>query len=149
MSLNPSVLLACDTDETANALQPSLHRLQCFLPKTDIALMLPGFNQSELLPDSGVQIRWISSWLDVSTLQRLSQATFKLAILFTAPGRSPYTMAYICYLAGIPIRLGQSVEFGGGVLTSCVHPIQDYVSVENYHLHLSHSIDSFLDLTKD
>lgn len=149
MSLNPSVLLACDTSETVNALEPSLSQLQHDLPEAEITLVLPGFDQGGLLSDSGVQIKWISSWLDASTSQWLSQAAFNVAILFTAPGRSPYTMAYICYLAGIPIRLGQSIEFGGGVLTSCVHPIEDCVDIEDYHLHLIHSIDSFLGLAKN
>ncbi|MGA3174954.1 MAG: hypothetical protein ABSE25_11075 [Syntrophorhabdales bacterium] len=44
----------------------------------------------------------------------------KGAVIFTSPGRSPYPDAYRCYLAGIPVRVGESCEFGGGVLSHWV-----------------------------
>lgn len=53
---------------------------------------------------------------------KLQSHAFEAAILFTAPGQSPYTLAYLCYLAGIPVRIGQSREFGGGVLSHCFSP---------------------------
>ncbi|NJL22052.1 MAG: hypothetical protein HC895_16540 [Leptolyngbyaceae cyanobacterium SM1_3_5] len=49
---------------------------------------------------------------------------FDGAIVLTAPMQSPYPAAYRCYLAGIPIRVGQSIEFGGGVLSHCIEPIE-------------------------
>lgn len=45
---------------------------------------------------------------------------FDAALILTQAGQSPYTLAYICYLAGIPIRIGASEEFGGGVLSHAV-----------------------------
>ena len=44
------------------------------------------------------------------------------AIILTAPGQSPYAAGYLCYLADIPIRMGQSCEFGGGVLSHGLPP---------------------------
>lgn len=58
------------------------------------------------------------------------------AIVFTTPAQSPYLFAYLCYLAGIPIRIGQSQEFGGGVLSHCIQPPLDPVSLPDYFLHL-------------
>ncbi len=42
---------------------------------------------------------------------------FQIACFFTADGESPYFLAYLCYLAGIPIRWGESQEFGGNLLS--------------------------------
>jgi hypothetical protein len=54
----------------------------------------------------------------------LRQQRCDAAILLTGPGQSPYTLGYLCYLAGIPLRLGTSWEFGGQVLTHCWPPPQ-------------------------
>lgn len=81
-----------------------------------------------------VESRQIAGWLsaDEATLADWQQAIswlrqggFDAAIMLTAPGQSPYTLGYLCYLAGIPIRIGQSSEFGGQVLSHCVPPDQD------------------------
>ncbi|NEQ24377.1 MAG: hypothetical protein F6K28_35725 [Microcoleus sp. SIO2G3] len=71
---------------------------------------------------------------------------FEAAIVLTAPGQSPYPAAYRCYLAGIPIRVGQSIEFGGGVLSQCVKPIETDDPIA-HHLHLLRSIGLFELLT--
>ena len=52
----------------------------------------------------------------------LQTKEFDAAIIFTSGQRSPYKAAYLCYLAGIPLRISQSYEFGGGILTHCFHP---------------------------
>ncbi|PZV07414.1 MAG: hypothetical protein DCF32_07330 [Leptolyngbya sp.] len=81
-----------------------------------------------------VESRQVASWLsaDEATLvdwpqaiSWLRQGGFDAAIMLTAPGQSPYTLGYLCYLAGIPIRVGQSGEFGGQVLSHCAPPDQD------------------------
>lgn len=64
---------------------------------------------------------------------------FEAAIVLTAPRQSPYPVAYRCYLAGIPIRIGQSIEFGGGVLSHCISPIETD-DITAHHLHLLRSI---------
>jgi ABC-type transporter Mla MlaB component len=66
----------------------------------------------------------------------LRQQKFDAAIVFTDPGQSPYALAYLCYLAGIAIRLGQSQEFGGGVLSTRITPPLTTVSLVEYHRHL-------------
>jgi len=50
---------------------------------------------------------------------------FQAAIVFTRPGESPWLLAYTCYLAGVPLRAGQSVEFGGAVLSHPIRPPDD------------------------
>lgn len=87
-------------------------------------------------------------WLDdhrISTqlnlIQILRQKAFQAALIFTQPHQSCYSLAYLCYLAGIPIRVGQSVEFAGGVLSTWIKPIADPVPAADYHLHLLKSCD--------
>lgn len=63
----------------------------------------------------------------------LQQRCFDAAIVFTLPQQSPYPLAYLCYLAGIPHRLGQSLEFGGSVLSHCVKPLS-VASLAEHHL---------------
>ncbi len=43
---------------------------------------------------------------------------FDAALIFTSFSQTPHTPAYACYLAGIPLRAGESKEFGGSTLTS-------------------------------
>lgn len=62
---------------------------------------------------------------EIDLIDKLRDRCFDAAIIFTNADESPYSLAYICYLAGIPIRLGQSQEFGGGVLSQCVKPQSD------------------------
>lgn len=66
----------------------------------------------------------------------MSDRAFDAALIVTAPDDSPYSIAYLCYLAGIPIRVGQSREFGGGVLSHTITPPVDPVSLETYYSHL-------------
>ncbi len=48
---------------------------------------------------------------------RLAAGRFDLALIFTSFSQSPLPAGYACVLAGVPVRVGQSKEFGGGVLS--------------------------------
>lgn len=50
-------------------------------------------------------------------IERLAACRADVAIVFNGACVEPYTPAYYCYLAGIPVRAGASVEFGGAVLS--------------------------------
>lgn len=72
---------------------------------------------------------------ELALIFKLRQGAFDAAIIFTNPGESPYPLAYICYLAGIPIRIGQSQEFGGGVLSEWLKlPPKDSYPVDKHFL---------------
>lgn len=51
-------------------------------------------------------------------IDRLAQYHFDAALIFTSFSQSPHIPGYLCYLAGIPLRAGESKEFGGGALTT-------------------------------
>ncbi len=42
---------------------------------------------------------------------------YDAVVVFTSFAQSPWPVAYAAYLAGVPVRVGVSKEFGGGVLT--------------------------------
>lgn len=94
---------------------PDLVDLEQIFPQAHLAIVTPAQAAGLLLsstsaPDWHRAIAW------------LRQQQFDAAVIFTAPGQSPYTLGYLCHLAGIPIRIGQSHEFGGQVLSHCSPP---------------------------
>ena len=50
-------------------------------------------------------------------IEQIRDGGFDAAFVFTGPSRSPWELAYCCYLAGVPQRFGISKEFGGGLLS--------------------------------
>jgi ADP-heptose:LPS heptosyltransferase len=78
-----------------------------------------------------------------SLIAQLVQCRFDAVIIFTQPFQSPYSVAYFSYLAGIPIRAGQSSEFGGSLLSHPVQPPLDPVCEPAYSQHLLESIGLF------
>ena len=131
-------------------LTPALRTLKENLPQAELTLMASG---------AGPQVAPLLPWIDhlmvervvwqslggfevdaaatQSTLvPRLHAQSFDAALIFTSFSQSPYPPAFICYLAGIPIRLGQSKEFGGELLTQWVKPLPDETHQAERNLHL-------------
>ncbi|MGZ3585577.1 MAG: glycosyltransferase family 9 protein, partial [Ktedonobacterales bacterium] len=48
----------------------------------------------------------------------LAARNFDAALIFTSFSQTPHVPGYVCYLAGIPLRAGESKEFGGAALTT-------------------------------
>jgi hypothetical protein len=69
-----------------------------------------------------------------ATIQWIQDQRVDAAIVFAKRGRSPYIWAYRCYLAGVPMRIGLSREFGGQVLSHCIAPPES--STLDPHLYL-------------
>lgn len=70
----------------------------------------------DLLFDPGRQWRLITE---------LSGRGFDAALIFSSFSQTPHAAAYACYLAGIPLRAGESKEFGGATLSTCLAPAPD------------------------
>jgi ADP-heptose:LPS heptosyltransferase len=150
-SVNTLLVLDWVGDRTAEMqLNPALQVLHHTLPEAAITLLavkearheslsldcqwqsLAQFCSGSTTPDHPTFIE--NSW--VQLIQKIRDRAFDAAIIFTAPSQSPYSLAYLCYLAGIPIRIGQSREFGGGVLSFCIQPPLEPVPLQDYYLHL-------------
>ncbi len=141
------ILLICAFNDTDLVLQlaPALQLLCQALPEAEIQFLILQEDHYDFLT-CGSQARKQSARLfsismsnQTQLIDRLKDFSFDAAIIFTTQSQSPYSFAYLCYLANIPIRLGQSLEFGGGLLTPWVKPLISPVSLADHHLHLLRS----------
>src|SRR6266566_2593110 len=55
---------------------------------------------------------------ELQLIKILSERKFDAALIFTSFSQTPQVPGYVCYLAGIPLRAGESKEFGGSTLTT-------------------------------
>lgn len=93
-------------------------RMAPLLPWVDEVFVLDALWQ-QLSPDG-------ADWYgDITAISRLRQARFDAAFIFTSWAQSPLPAAYFCHLAGIPVRVGESKEFGGATLTTAAEPGPD------------------------
>jgi lipopolysaccharide heptosyltransferase II len=120
-------------------LSPSLRTLREALPQAEITLMASsgGSQVAPLLPWVDKVIVSRPVWQDISgaipqsferemaQVERLREGGYDAAVIFTSFSQSPFPPAYVCYLAGIPIRIGQSKEFGGSLLSQSAMPLPD------------------------
>jgi hypothetical protein len=148
------LLVACSFQQSAAAVQlkPAMQVLKQNLPQTSIIFLTSEILTSEItqygfIEENSLTAQTINQPLlflnRVETIERLRLQPSDVAILFTEPSQSCYTLAYLCYLSHIPIRIGQSLEFGGAVLSHWAKPPIDLISSTDYHLHLLQSVDLF------
>jgi ADP-heptose:LPS heptosyltransferase len=118
----------------------SVQEINCFIDSVNVISLQSQMSVSSASDElNAADIKNHTVQTSFTTLMRvLQQQKFDAAIVFTNPGQSPYALAYLCYLAGIPLRLGQSQEFGGRVLSTCIVPPPTPVSLSDHHLHLLH-----------
>jgi ADP-heptose:LPS heptosyltransferase len=90
------------------------------LPEVDRVLMHRAFWQatSGEAPSDPARERGLA--------EQLRAEAYDAAVIFTSFSQSPYPAAFVCHEAGIPMRVGQSKEFGGQVLTHWVMPGPDH-----------------------
>ncbi|WP_315788821.1 hypothetical protein [Fischerella sp. JS2] len=119
---------------------PALQKLRYLFSDAVITLMVsPSAKQldshrrwiDDVLVYEGGESKFKNNEYELALISNLRQYAFDVSVIFTNSGESPYTLAYICYLAGIPIRIGQSKEFGGSVLSHCVKPIRTQGDTES------------------
>lgn len=115
---------------------PALRAIKAALPDAAITLMAS---------PSGSQIAWQLPWVDrlithravwqdvygslpqdplydEAVVGQLRSGAYDAAVILTSFSQSPWPPAYACWRAGIPIRIGQSEEFGGSLLSQWVKP---------------------------
>lgn len=113
-------------------LGPALRAVKQTSPDARITLLAsPGGAQTAaLLPEVDDVIVWRAIWQDVGNrmpldpgrelelVRLLAERRFDAALIFTSFSQNPHLPGYVCYLAGIPLRAGESKEFGGSALTT-------------------------------
>ena len=127
-------LLAVRLDNMGDVLMlgPALRAVKETSPDARVTLLAsPGGAQvAPLLPWVDETIVWRPIWQDIGNrmpfdperefefIRDLAARHFDAALIFSSFSQTPHTPGYACYLAGIPLRAGESKEFGGGTLTT-------------------------------
>jgi ADP-heptose:LPS heptosyltransferase len=113
-------------------LGPALRAVKETSPQARVTLLASpaGSLAAPLLPWVDEVITWRPVWQDVGgrmafdpsremrLISSLAARNFDAALIFTSFSQTPHTPGYVCYLAGIPLRAGESREFGGSTLTT-------------------------------
>lgn len=131
---------------------PALRAIKQNLPECRITLMAsPGGAQAAtLLPWVDKVLPWRVLWQDLGHLdfdparewelvRTLRDRNFDAAIIFTSFSQSPHPAGFLCCVAGIPLRLGESKEMGSGVLTTEVAAAADEIHQVERNLRLLES----------
>jgi ADP-heptose:LPS heptosyltransferase len=124
---------------------PAIRAIRQSLPEASITLLASpvGAQVCALNPDIDEVIvhgaPWMDPWrelpLDPDREQHmialLRERQFDAAVIFSSFRQSPLPAAYLCYLAGIPLRLAASIDGPGSLLTTRhKHPEQMMHEVE-------------------
>lgn len=132
---------------------PTLRALKANLPRARLTLLASpsGAQATPLLPWLDEVMTWRVIWQDLGRLEfdparewgfvvALRQRRFDAAIILTSFKQTPHPAAYACYLAGIPLRAGESKEWGGGVLTDELLSAPDELHQAERNLRLIESL---------
>jgi ADP-heptose:LPS heptosyltransferase len=130
-------------------LGPALRAIKATTPEARITLLASpaGSKPAALLPWVEEVITWRAVWQDLGHLpfdpprereliDLLGERAFDAAFIFTSFSQSPHVPGYVCYLAGIPLRAGESHEFGGVSLSHEFRDLADDVHQVDRNLHL-------------
>lgn len=111
-------------------LGPALRAVRNTTPEATITLLATraGAAVAPLLPEIDDVIVWRPIWQELGQaavdparegelIRLLSERRFDGALIFSSFRQTPHVPGYVCYLAGIPLRAGESKEFGGATLT--------------------------------
>ena len=132
---SPRRILAVRLDNIGDVvmLGPSLRALKTAYPDSRLTLMCSpaGSQVAPMLPwvDDVMVLRAVwqdASWAmpldperELDLVATLRERQFDAAFIFTSFSQSPYPPAYVCYLAGIPARVGQSKELAASSPGGC------------------------------
>ncbi len=127
-------ILAVRLDNLGDVLvtTPAIHAIKDSLPDAAITLLASpiGAQAARLNPDIADVIIYEAPWMDPwsrlpqdrareeAAIAAVRDGAFDAAIIFTSFRQSPLPAAYLCYLAGIPLRLAASIDGPGSLLTT-------------------------------
>ena len=148
-------LLAVRLDNAGDVvmLGPALRAIKTTSPECQITLLASpaGAKAAPLLPWIDSVLVWRSIWQDLGQLpfdpareneliQLIAERSFDAAVIFSSFSQTPHVAAYVCYLAGIPLRAGESKEFGGGTLSTELRGTPDATHQVDRNLRLVHAL---------
>ncbi len=134
-------------------LSPALRAIKAASPDANITLLAgrSGATAVPLLPWIDDVIVWRTLWQDLGHLsfdpareleliKVLAERKFDAALIFTSFSQTPHVAGYVCYLAGIPLRVGEGKEFGGASLTTELRGAPDDLHQVERNLRLVESV---------
>ena len=134
-------------------LGPALRAVKETSPAARITLLgTPGgTTAAPLLPWVDDALVWRPIWQDLGHLPfdprreldlvaLLAERGFDAALIFSSFSQTPHAAGYVCYLAGIPLRAGESKEFGGRCLTTELKSAPDDLHQVERNLRLVESL---------
>lgn len=127
-------ILAVRLDNLGDVLvtTPALRAIKRSLPgaRLDLLASRVGAQAGRLNPDLDEVIvheaPWIDPWQELpldparelALIDRIRAGRYDAAVVFTSFRQSALPAAYLCYLAGVPLRLAASVDGAGSLLTT-------------------------------
>jgi ADP-heptose:LPS heptosyltransferase len=111
---------------------PAIHSIRESLPEASITLLTSevGAHVGRLAPDVDEVVVYRAPWMDpwsrlphdpereTEAISRIRDGRYDAAVIFSSFRQSPLPAAYLCYLAGIPLRLAASIDGPGSLLTT-------------------------------
>lgn len=130
---------------------PALRSIKANLPEAKLTLLASpgGAIAASLLPWVDEVLTWRVLWQDLGRLPFDPAREWELVeklrgfdavIIFTSFSQSPHPAAFVSCLAGIPLRLGESKEKGGMMLTHEVSSAPDELHQVERNLRLIESV---------
>jgi ADP-heptose:LPS heptosyltransferase len=127
-------ILAVRLDNLGDVLvtTPAIHAIKRSLPDASITLLASpvGAQAGKLNPDIDEVVVYEAPWMDPWSrlpqdpereqrmIAEIASRRFDGAVIFTSFRQSALPSAYLCYLAGIPLRLAASIDGPGSLLTT-------------------------------
>jgi ADP-heptose:LPS heptosyltransferase len=148
-------ILAVRLDNIGDAvmLGPALRAVKETVPAARLTLLATpgGTSAVPLLPWIDDVITWRPIWQDLGgmafdpareweLIDMLRERQFDAALVFTSFSQTPHVPGYVCYLAGIPLRAGESKEFGGVTLSTELKGAPDALHQVERNLRLVESL---------
>ncbi|MBK9714676.1 MAG: glycosyltransferase family 9 protein [Kouleothrix sp.] len=134
-------------------LGPALRAVKETSPQARLTLLATpgGATAAPLLPWVDDLLTWRPIWQDLGHLpfdparerelvDTLAGRGFDAALIFSSFSQTPHPAGYVCYLAGIPLRAGESKEFGGRCLTTELRGAPDDLHQVERNLRLVESL---------
>jgi ADP-heptose:LPS heptosyltransferase len=111
---------------------PAIHAIRESLPEAEITLLTSevGAQIGRLNPDVAEVVVYRAPWMDpwrrlphdpqreMEAIARIRDGRYDAAVIFSSFHQSPLPAAFLCYLAGIPLRLAASIDGPGSLLTT-------------------------------
>lgn len=126
-------ILVIQPGESAEVLRSGIETMRSRFPKSELVILCTAklsqvarSRANQVLAHSAIAETGLSDDSEqlLNLVELLKAEQFDAAIVLPGENRSPYPFAYLCYLAEIPVRVGVSCEFGGGVLSECGEEIE-------------------------